>query len=753
MLCIKDLKAQGKANGTPKVPNSPRLTVVVSANLLRARGAAISQGLSWDQTIMDTVREFEKGRSKQDLALCSRVVVRFGTAGAACFKDPGDGLGPVKLERFLYHPDEQEGDWERQRPGQIFGATSILTAAVVRHVLDPKSFPIFLALGRALRAAQITHEEGAGMQKEGTEGNPLFGPSDALVRVGKILHWKPKDQENDGQKDGNKKGQNGEPASIFFTAFPHEILSDSTLKLQAASESDLLRDVTGAGIEYIAASAADVVLRGPRKALKAAPKASYGDFLTVDRDEIERINAIRRLAETYLNNPEDRTPLSIAVFGPPGSGKSFAIKELAKCLFREKREPLKINLAQLGKKDVQLLKEAFHRVRDASVQGQVPLVFWDEFDADGLFWLKFFLAPMQDREFRSGSLVYPLGKAIFVFAGGTKPTFEEFIEPLYNEGKGGSEEEKKRVSEFRENKGPDFVSRLRGFMNVKGPNPTGDKDLAYLIRRAMLLRSILERDYAHLILKEEGTALVSPSVIQGFLRVEKYLHGTRSLESLIRASNLRPSWHYFEPSQLPPESLLRMYVTPDFLEKVQEGELETPVIEAIARKTHEEWQKRQNESQPEYDNLDEEGKEDNRFRARCVRAILGQRHYTVKPSGRDGDADGKTVSKLTEEPIMKIWHDMWLRKKLMEGFSFGETRDKALLLHENIAPYDVVSKRNDEKWQGMQSLVQIIPDVLHKKGYRILPLDGPHVVTDLEGLTYSICTQISSSRPPTTSGA
>ena len=541
------LKAVTQANGAHEGPSTPKLTVVISANLLRARGAAISQGLSWDQTIEDTVCEFETGRSKQDLALCNRVVVRFGTAGVAYFVGPGDGSRHVTLKHFLYHPCEQEGDWEQQHPGQIFGATSIITAALVRHILEPGSFPIFLSLGRALRAARIIHEEGAGIQESGTKENPPFKPNGAFEKVAKALHRKPKDE--------NAKGQPEEPASIFFTAFPHELLSDPTLRHQAASQSDLLRDVTGAGIEYIAAGAADVVLRGARRALRGAPMVCYGDFVTVDRDEIERINVIRRLAETYLNNPLDRRPLSIAVFGPPGSGKSFAIKELAKYLFREKREPLRINLAQFGKKDIQLLKEAFHRVRDASVQGQVPLVFWDEFDADGLFWLKFFLAPMQDSEFRSGSLVYPLGKAIFVFAGGTQPTFEDFIAPLYKEAREGSDEQEKADSEFRKNKGPDFVSRLRGYMNVKGPNPMrGDRfeDPAYLIRHTILLRGFLEHDYPHLIL-EDGTALVSPSVIQGFLRVKDYLHETRSLESLIRASDLKPSRHYFEPSQLPPK--------------------------------------------------------------------------------------------------------------------------------------------------------------------------------------------------------
>ena len=42
-------------------------------------------------------------------------------------------------------------------------------------------------------------------------------------------------------------------------------------------------------------------------------------------------------------------------------------------------------------------------------------------------------------------------------------------------------------------KKPDFLSRLRGYVNVHGPNQLGGSDAAYVLRRAFLLRSLLER--------------------------------------------------------------------------------------------------------------------------------------------------------------------------------------------------------------------------------------------------------------------
>ena len=275
-------------------------------------------------------------------------------------------------------------------------------------------------------------------------------------------------------------------------------------------------------------TAIDVVLRGPKVALKAVPRASFGKYFTVDREETERINALRNLIVGYLKNPKDTRPLSVTVFGPPGSGKSFAMKELIQHVVGEKAQALEFNLSQFTP-DTGDLHEAFHRVRDASIKNQVPFVFWDEFDSQDLRWLKDFLAPMQDATFRAGGLEHLFGKSVFIFAGGTSESFAKF-----NKGP--------RDPDFVAKKGPDFVSRLRGFLNIKGPNPTRFSDGSpaeseYLVRRAGLLRGYLER-HAPGLIDRAKQASIDASLVQALLTVHTYEHGARSLEALVTMSDL-----------------------------------------------------------------------------------------------------------------------------------------------------------------------------------------------------------------------
>ncbi len=677
-----------------------RLTVVLPASALRVREAKIQDSLSWDLTIEETARELEEGASALDLGRARRVVVQFGAAGAASFsREPGQDR--VRFERFLYHPELLEATWNTRHPGRMFGLLSCLAAAVARHAVEPPSYPLFIAMGRGLRAGQAIHELGG--------GSGSFDPDLAREDIRAIYHPRP------------AAGRAApEPAAAFFAGFPHSILADPVMRRQPALQSDLLRDLAGTGPEYLAARGTEVVLRGPGRALAAAPRARYGGYLTADREEIERINAIRALIQSYLQNPADRRPLSIAVFGQPGSGKSFAIKQLATELFPGQK-PIEFNLAQWERPAE--LHAAFHQVRDACLLGQIPLVFWDEFDSGGLRWLKPFLAPMQDAEFQQASRAHHLGRAIFVFAGGTCADFDSFDRSLHPD--------PAVRDEFRKVKGPDFVSRLRTHLNIKGPNP-GERDPDWLIRRAILLRTLLERHWPRLI-DPGGNAAVSPSVIRGFLRVERYLHGARSLEMVVSAS--RPGAR-FDPAALPGEDILRSHVTPDFIRHVAEGELELPVIEALAEACHAGWYRVREEDgwsfgsprddarrlhpmMRPYAELSEEDKEKSRITARLTNAKLleiGRRIVRFTPDDQKRPPD-VTLSEAERDRLMEIEHDIWLRDRLLQGYQYAPVTDESLRLHRDVVPF---RDQLPEDRRLDQAIAEAIPATLARRQYKLV---------------------------------
>jgi DNA replication protein DnaC len=642
-----------------------KTTIVLSVAALRDRGASISRGLSWDKTIEETVAEMKTGCSSLDLARCARTIIHFGYEGIACFERARNSDGPV-MKFFLYHPWEHEGMFLEKRPGMAFGILSSIVSSVVCHFVEPAACPMFLALGRGVAAARSAHEAGGGKSTE-----PL---DEALANrsIRSVLRF-----------DSSEQKHKEEPASIFRTAFNHNILSHQEMRNQTQIQSDLLRDVTGFDEEFVAAKAFEIVMRGYKKALEDVPMASYGNYVTADREEIERINAIKNLIAAYEMNRDEQKPLSIAVFGPPGSGKSFAIKQLAEELFGKNKAVLEFNLTQFTSRNE--LHVAFHKVRDASIKNKVPLVFWDEFDANKFEWLKEFLAPMQDAEFVAQGVAHPFGKAIFVFAGGTRSSFQDFC----NQARDSEQQIDAKVV-----KRPDFVSRLRGYVNIKGPNPAGsvEADPSYIIRRAILLRSVIERGLRHLV-DNDGVPSIDPGIINAILRIDEYKHGARSLESIVSMSELANRTR-FTAASLPAQHLLDIHVNGEkFKDLVLEGQLDNDTIEIIAVALHNAWCKekkaagyvwgpvrhdgpgqRTNPRLMDYEQLPEDWKEDNRKPARLTKAKLHsvgldimRRNQATAMGFRPIKGPGQKKQTLSE-----IEHDIWLRDHLIKGFRAHE---------------------------------------------------------------------------------
>jgi hypothetical protein len=266
---------------------------------------------------------------------------------------------------------------------------------------------------------------------------------------------------------------------------------------------------------------------------------------------------MRVYLDKFQTHKRPEKPLSIAVFGKPGGGKSFAVKQIAKELGFEDEAIREFNLSQFETPSD--LVNAFHEMRDVHLRGRTPLVFWDEFDSslksasgdDGaLGWLRYFLAPMQDGYFLDRGSRHPVGGGIFIFAGGVYETFQGFRS---GEAAGSS---KSRLEWQKSRKVPDFISRLRGYINVKSLNPQGS-DKVYVIRRALVLHSILEMDYRSLQ-NAFGGYPVDRQVLDYLLAEIRLLNEARSLHAILESSSI-PGRGKFAAWNLPPETLKKMH--------------------------------------------------------------------------------------------------------------------------------------------------------------------------------------------------
>jgi hypothetical protein len=690
--------AQGELWEHLSTQHADRLIAVMTVNDLRLSEVQISRELSWERTAQDLAWEVIYNRHLRGLARCAHVVISFNAAGAFLYSR-GDG---ETRGRLLFDPEVVEGMWEQGYPGQMVGYTSCLVAGIARQLmLAPEAPDVRQGIRTGLAALRCLHREGYGKRGASSAEVNLDFPLRTVVDA------------------------------LAVTDTPYQ---ETAVPMRTGSKYwTILGDRHQSNLEE---AAREVVVKGPERVLKGVPLGRFGALLTVDRQEIESLRSIRSLVGEYVAQPRPKRPLSIAVFGPPGSGKSFGITQLALALRPGEIEPKEFNLSQFASTDE--LLSALHQVRDIGLGGKVPLVFWDEFDSDyhGPYgWLRYFLAPMQDGRFQQGDVAHPIGKAIFVFAGGTSETLENF-------GKSVS------MEQARAAKVPDFVSRLKGYINVLGPNPrAGVEDPYYVLRRAILLRSMLVREARQLV--RNGELQIDSGVLRAALLTRIYRHGARSMEAVIAMSQLAGKTR-FERSSLPTEAQLDLHVDgQDFLALVHQLELDRETLERLARAAHavycEEqaalgWKygprtseaTKENSSLVDFDLLPEDEKEQNRSQVRDIPAKLAHAGCYMVPA-RSGEPPFAFPEDVVEE-LASMEHTRWMRKKVEDGCRYSPETDKPRKLHNcllpwragdlplypDIAPYLGTGELSEKEKEKDRTAVRKIATILALAGYTIV---------------------------------
>lgn len=739
--------------------------LVMRADDLRQLNTSISKGLSWEKTLEDVINEiyFKRNISLYPLRAVEYIVISFGGAGTLLIHNPKDHDATEPDFRFFFDAMTVEGYWEKAHPGYLPGDLEILIALLSKEILYPDpgdDIRIDRAVRAHLLARRMLVTRGGNIPESSLAFDVLSGELD------KVYGSKPKSDFKPVQLDFN----------LFRSLFGDTFSFKQGWSLLGMTKWDLY------------SLARQIALQNPMKALQGwnIPIAKYNFLLTVDRKEIEFLHHLKSLITEYLQNRSNQ-PLSIAVFGPPGSGKSFSIKQLAKALDLPDYEvkDITFNLSQFNDESPNDLYQAFHAVRDISLSGKTPLVFWDEFDSKALAWLRYFLAPMQDGEFQEGQLTHNIGKSIFVFAGGTCSCMEEF-------------EEKAHLAKAE--KGPDFLSRIKGFLNVMGPNPmipycgeedrledsaaaslqanpSKNTDPEYIIRRAILINSLLQIGFRQLF--KDGNLQIDDGVLNALLLVPRYKHGTRSLETIFKTSQLFGKTKY-NRSDLPPESQLNMHVdgqqffelltqepfTLDggeaFYHLVNEISFDEQVVERMAAGIHsiyslvfsiptgrsplsitkQEFLDRLCEMKELPEGMPHDEVSQNYHNARKIPKKLAAVGLSIVPVGVNLPAAELTDEQY--EAISRLEHIRWVRHHIDAGWSYAPKKDKPARLHDALVPWDdeerqsialVYGKRYatemgsaegeilSEHYRNLDRVIsKAIPWILETVGYKIVIL-------------------------------
>ena len=669
-----------------------RTVLITTVNELRLTEVKISRELSWERTAQDVFWELVHNPCINALSHCAHVIVSFGTAGAILLSRQADQTSRCSL---FFDPRYIEGSWESAYPGGVIGYTTCLTTGIVRQLMlnlqDPN---IGLGIQNGLTAMRSLHMDGYGDRGTPLAQSPLVFPINrvlaslateksqfAMVEVQDPLRYI-KQTSDDGEKP---------LTSGFWT---------------------ILEDRYQSTLDQVAEQ---IVRAGPEAALQGVPLGQFGNLLTVDRQEIESFRSIRALVGEYCQQGKQKRPLSIAVFGAPGSGKSFGIIEVTNSLLPGQIEVREFNLSQFASTND--LISALHQVRDISLTGKIPLIFWDEFDTSfnnsPLGWLRYFLAPMQDGRFQEGQISHPIGRSIFVFAGGTAVRMTDFGQGL-------------DPADFKAVKGPDFVSRLKGYVNILGPNQVrGEpeapaRDPYYIIRRAILLRSILKRNVPDLFEKDKLN--IDSGVLRALLKTVEFRHGVRSMESIITMSQLAGK-KSFERSSLPAKSQLDLHVNgQNFLSLVQQIELEGEVLEQLAEAAHEIYReglkKRKSQSYAatlSYADLPEDLKEQNRRNVRDIPAKLARAGHAMIPARSNEPPFNFPGAPL--EQLAEMEHENYMQAKLADGWTYAPETDKEKKLNKTLLPWDQLPEEEKEK---DRDLVRGIPKMLARAGFAIV---------------------------------
>lgn len=519
-LCEGDVweKIRPKKSSNAKEPLDPeRLIVIVHADDLRAEGIELFYSSSWEKTCEDFVRHLGTIGRMVTLATCPHLIVVFGCDGVIYHR----GLEVLKPILF-FDPGRTEGEFYRQNAKYVPGVMEAFVAGFARALIQSDIADYEDCIADGFRTARSLARKGISLR----------GPNSSIYDAPAIM--------------GHAK--NNEDTLIRF-----EIPSDDIGK----------GEKNWSLIDSIIADSGEVARRIVLDGISGVnvPLKRFNRLVLFDRKEIQLFQVLKTCFEEYLAVPQTK-PLSVALFGPRGSGKAFAALQLVETAAAGRKvRQLIFDLSDF--KNPEDLVEAFHQIRDCTLEGYIVLALFKNFDVDfcgSLFgWLPHLLPAMARGRFYDGSMSRPIGTALLFFGSSVTRSFAAFQhhgDPSKHQGTARNVQE--------------FIGCLQGFVDMAGFNRTGLGDKLYPFRRAVVLRTLLEEREPKL--KSGHRMNIDESVLSGLLLVSEYTQGIRSLTSILSMSRLNNATN-FSRSALPSETQLRLHVDYGEFRKAMSGRL------------------------------------------------------------------------------------------------------------------------------------------------------------------------------------
>jgi len=719
-----------------------KLIAIAGINDVRRMEAGVSRCISWERSALELIRELNAHPRLAPLLECRHLIVNFRSEGALWVKREGHS------HRYclLFDPRHMEGESAAGIHGGVFGFQSCLAASLAHWMAvngdeegnenqRPEGSPVAMGICGGLRGMHTLLKEGHGSvwlpddSPEGRFPRPGFPAEEIAGSLSKkesgyaLVEIPPVAAQSGARGEMNR-----------WSILSHQYTVGANPDGEGKPES--FRPLYGLGM--LTARFGDQAL------LNNAPVGVFGKMITVDRTEIESLRNLARLIERYERERKQEKPLSIAVFGAPGSGKSFGVKQIARSFLGRDVPILVFNLSQF--RDPDELIGAFHQVRDKVLEGKTPFVFWDEFDSREYFWLQYLLAPMQDGAFQDGQITHPIGKCVFVFAGATSYTLDHFgpMNPESPDYPGNATEEQRKEDakawrEFQLKKGPDFVSRLHGFINITGPNPRHafdpndrmwkiDKenpDEVYPIRRALILRSQLR-------VGRDEELRIDHGLLAAFLRIGHYRHGARSMERVVQSLGRAADGQFYRAELPAPELLDRLFDEEGFHRLMQRRNpfKSHPDIDRLAAAVHDNYRRKAKENgwpiKPEvdmdYKDLTPGYKEANRQAALRMPEILELIDLYVadetnvpeegRPLTREELLERLNVPE-TLELMAQAEHLLWRLERKSRGWRYDPIRNDKKKRHPDMVDWYVLS--SDSKNKDRENILAY-PDILELAG-------------------------------------